>query len=501
MPKPEKDWILLIYLAGDNNLSEEMIGSLEGMFRAAASNTNIRIFACFDSIYPTVKTAYYDFSKPADPSKTLFKQIKKYENEEKSSEQINTGKGIARFVEWATAQATASNYALILSGHGDAFRGQTLLFDERPPGGLRVPDVGELIKKCASYLPAWTRRKVDGKFYKQFSILGFDNCAMNLLEVGYEFRFNARYLISSEGFIPQTGWNYEKPIKYLLQNSLPNNPVAPDRLAKQFAEDFSRSQFPYSASGRSIDISVCDLGEARKVAIELDKLAVELLKVFIPPKQVDFTDLKVKTLIRLLSYTRWRAQSFFYEQTVDVFDFCSILISECNELISILNTSLPGVSALKTTLVKVRDQAQRVYSCEQAFVRIAEFTGPDFQFSRGCSVYFPWSRIGYLTSAMEYERLKVFKKRSGQPGILSNWSLFLDRYSSISMRFPPNVNFSKRTPSDLFGSKTGSPWRTGSPWKSEMDILKGYFSRYKNNWLKWSVRKTDPTGESPEDVF
>ena len=44
-------------------------------------------------------------------------------------------------------------------------------------------------------------------------ILGFDSCAMNLVETTYELRETADIIVSPQDFTPDGGWDYEQMLR------------------------------------------------------------------------------------------------------------------------------------------------------------------------------------------------------------------------------------------------------------------------------------------------
>lgn len=56
-----KEWTIMIYLAGDNNLSEDMITQLKGL-KTNFGDTGINLLAIYDGSYPGAPTTIYDFS-------------------------------------------------------------------------------------------------------------------------------------------------------------------------------------------------------------------------------------------------------------------------------------------------------------------------------------------------------------------------------------------------------------------------------------------------------
>ena len=144
----EKEWTIMVYMAGDNNLSDEMIRSIieirsgsghENMQNQGSVNVNFVVK--YDGLHPNVDTRrYYDFFDTKYPCDPLTKQEEKLPIEKK----------IRDFVDYSIKKNPANNYALILSGHTDAFQGRTLLADENPPGVATIEKLQSCLKEIVN---------------------------------------------------------------------------------------------------------------------------------------------------------------------------------------------------------------------------------------------------------------------------------------------------------------------------------------------------------------
>ncbi len=70
----KKKWTIMVYLAGDNNLSENMISSLVGMrnaMKTKGSDEQINLVAIYDSGYPTVRIQTYHFTNKNSSSQLV----------------------------------------------------------------------------------------------------------------------------------------------------------------------------------------------------------------------------------------------------------------------------------------------------------------------------------------------------------------------------------------------------------------------------------------------
>ena len=460
---PRKSWTVIIYLAGDNNLSEELIKTLQGLknvgdtFQEIDAKKRVNILACYDSVYPTVRTRYYNFSNKSTSSNMNLDAYKLPQNNlpplpdslvkiSDNESGFNQGKGIKEFVKYVIGNYPAENYFLILSGHGDAFRGKTLMFDENPPGGLSLMRLKSVLNDGHTELIRSFSETESAGSKKKFALLGFDSCAMGLLEIGYEFRTIADYFITSEGYIPQSGWEYEEPLKYLVKN----HNASPGCIAKKFIECFSKIQFDYTLGGRSVDLSVCNLNKSQDVVDKLEVLAKILFDIYANYNKPSETSKLIQdTFTKLITYSHWRAQTYFYEQTTDLLDFCERLEEECLNLRKSMYELNPHIGnlnnkyrklydLLETIACKCRDIINQLEATpENGYILNNNWCGPDFRFSRGASIFLPWTRMSFITCDDIYKKLDIAKGRS--PKLSSYWFKFIDRYTNATMRLPDDV--------------------------------------------------------------
>jgi Clostripain family len=212
----DKEWTIIIYMAGDNNLSEEMIRSINEIRNGSGcgkmqnkGTINVDFVVQYDGVHPNVDTRrYYDFFDTNLPCDTLTKQEEKLPIEEKISD----------FVKYSIEKKPAKNYALILSGHTDAFQGRTLLADENPPGVATIEKMRLCLKK--EIVDKQVGNKPAGEKLK---ILGFDSCVMNTFEIMYEFKEIAGVWVGSQGSIPNYTWDYKSIAADLVTEQNPAN--------------------------------------------------------------------------------------------------------------------------------------------------------------------------------------------------------------------------------------------------------------------------------------
>jgi hypothetical protein len=200
-----KEWTIMVYMSGDNNLGQDMIyaiRSLQDALAAKAPDANIMLF--FDGNARDTPTVYYDLSDPQNPYNVFAKQITKRQKtgRERSMAKFNenaaTMYSIYDFVGWCISKdqdkrgRIARNYALVVSGHGSGFQNLSFLHDERSDYYMTIPKFRETL--------AWISEDFLGR--QKLNLVGFDNCVMGMLEVAHELAPYADYMIASEGNIP-----------------------------------------------------------------------------------------------------------------------------------------------------------------------------------------------------------------------------------------------------------------------------------------------------------
>lgn len=439
-----KEWTIMVYMAGDNNLSEDMITSISDLragISSAVSKANseesqnsddnkITFFVEFDSSHPTTRTRRF-----------LFGQEPKTENDGdllKPTAVLNDGaksnaEAIEDFVKFGIENYPAEKYALIISGHSDAFQGRTLLLDEKPPGVSTVQKIEEHLGK------ALNGRTLD--------ILGFDSCVMNTLEVIYEFRNVTKYWLGSQGSIPNYTWDYREIGKALAEKT---SDFEEKDIIKVFVEKTRDFNHKYSFSGRAIDISGFDMNffnDRFTSALEnfTGVLFISVLSQFVEmyssgnESDLDFSHFPI---LRMLVLTHWKCQTYMHDQSVDLRDFCECLRESCHQIRNETNSfakSLDNLSDEANSLIEISnlisDQCDAVIGELDGLYTKGASVGADYRYSNGVSLFFPWSFLAYSMSEKQYEQLKFIS--STDIGI--SWRLFILFFSVLTQRPKPII--------------------------------------------------------------
>ena len=177
--------MVVVYMAGDNNLSEEMSGAFSD-FGKTLSNTvdtsekpsDIAILVYFDGNNPNTPTFYCDFT---DQNDIVVEHI--------PDGNSGDSRSLGNFFKWCQKRYSPEHTALFLSGHSDGFQGISLLRDDSSGQAMKI----SWLRKTLENYPKYNNgRSID--------ILCFDSCVIGMAEIAYEFRKAADILIASQGF-------------------------------------------------------------------------------------------------------------------------------------------------------------------------------------------------------------------------------------------------------------------------------------------------------------
>ena len=409
------DWLVMVYLAGDNNLTEESVFSLAEM-KQVPTDDRIAVIAQFDPRGSRIPTRRYlikgerqnggsaaaqpltaadgtlgtdavALAKPAitfrEPRKVKGQaRRQKQDDEKKDSEQdvVETDTGdpatLFDFISWSQQRYSAERHMVILAGHGAGTEEDFLLKDENPTSSsLSIPSLSDVFKA------------VQDKLHIKVDILGMDVCLMSMVEVCYELDGVVDYLVASESFSPAAGW----PYRQILQRLQDDKDADTEALAKVMVGEYINFYDDYVLGGLSVDQSVLKVSASSEVVGAVKNLTKAIKDRLLEPS---FRD--------AIILAHWESQSYNGELFVDLKDFCELLAARDGK----------AAKACRTVTAAIDNMVQA--SC---------FTGIENQFSKGVSIYFPWSDV-----VPSYAEL-AFAKDAG-------WIDFLNEYVLQTRRKP-----------------------------------------------------------------
>ncbi len=247
-------WTVMVYMDGDNSLSAATVGDLDEM-KSVGSNSNVGVVVEDDTSTQTTKRYFVK-----QGSLVLLSDLG-----ELNMGDYNT---LIEFGKWTIENYPADHYMLILWDHGMGFENvsslsptKDILWDNHPLYGysMSIPDLSKALSAIKEQLG------------KNIDIVGMDACLMNMLEVAYEIKDSADYLVASENTEPYDGWPYSSVIGNLEDNATEITPKYLSTLIVQnYIDSYDASYYP--------TLSSVDLKETGNLANAVNTLAFSLIE-------------------------------------------------------------------------------------------------------------------------------------------------------------------------------------------------------------------------------
>lgn len=194
-----RDWTILVYQAGDNQLAAEFRKDLEDMQKIVLPS-RIALLIQSDLPFDGIRRFWINQGKSIELGKVGIAN---------SADPLK----VADFLAWAHRAFPARRFALFLSSHGTGWRGEEagrgILSDT--PTGATV----DFVSLKQALLLAETHQY---SFQRPLDLLGFDASLMASLEVAWQIGQTTRYGVFSQANEPASGWDY-RPILAALASS------------------------------------------------------------------------------------------------------------------------------------------------------------------------------------------------------------------------------------------------------------------------------------------
>jgi hypothetical protein len=333
-------WTFMVYLAGDNNLSDAGERDLEEM-RQVGSDDQVNVVAEFDRIGDEHETERY-----------LIERDGVNERVESIGETDSGDPKVLRdFVQWAAQEYPAQRYALILWNHGGGWEPAEIDRIARSVGTqnyveaeskdrskskslgrtffrttwekimeLPFPDERDICSDDGSghsldtvelgNVLAWTKETLG----QPLDLLGMDACLMSNLEVAFQAQPYVKYIVASEENEPNSGWPYDRVLRFLVDH--PDADTS--ELAKAIVQAYVESYVEANYTG-AVTQSAVDLSEVKLLAASLDALSDALI-----PRMAEAK--------REIGEALYRTSANFWEATLwDVAHFCQELARETSD--------------------------------------------------------------------------------------------------------------------------------------------------------------------------
>ncbi len=404
-----RNWTIMVYLAGDNNLDSAGAVDLNEMKKIGSSD-QIAVLAQFDRAGAKLATTRYYLKKGTTVAKDAVQTL--------GETNMGDPKVLEDFVTWGVTNYPADHYLLVLWNHGagwddaNLFEGYVFSGSAPPVSRKQQPVATRGATVSAKTLPlaqaragiSRTRRAlfsttvasavnqrgiafddqakdfldnvelkkimttIKKKLKRKIDILGMDACLMSMMEVYYQMRDLAEYGVGSEETEPGEGWPYDRILKALAAKPA----MTPEELSKTIVKE-------YLASYKASDIvtqSAVKLSVLKPLATAVDGLA-KALKNILADTTARTALVNARALVQ--EYSRP------YDDYCDLLDLCDLLDKGVNN------------PAVKTASAAVKQATT-------AAIVASGFKGAAVDNSKGISIYFPKRTLSPLYKTLDFTK-------------------------------------------------------------------------------------------------
>jgi hypothetical protein len=416
----QRNWTIMVYLAGDNNLDSAGLVDLKEM-KTTGTTDKIAVLAQFDRAGAKRSTVRYCLKKGTTLAKDAVAKLG----------ETNTGdpKVLEDFVTWGVANYPADHYLLVLWNHGagwddaniyegDVFSGaappvsrksQPVATRGAASAARSIPlaqaragirntrralfstTVAAAIKQrgiayddqAQDFLDNIELKKVMTRIKKslkqKIDILGMDACLMNMAEVAFQMRDVAEYSVGSEETEPGDGWPYDRILKALAGK--------PEMTPEELSQSIVNSYLASYKAGDNVTQSAVKLAALKPLTTAVDGLAKALKNIL--------TDAPSRSAL-ISARSQVQEYSRPYDDYCDLLDLCDLIEK---------GISVPTVQTACDAVRKAATEA----------IVATGYKGTAVDNSQGISLYFPKRKLSPL-----YKTLDFTKK--------SSWDEFLTAY-------------------------------------------------------------------------
>jgi Clostripain family len=283
----EREWTVMFYLASDNPLAPGTITHLKAI-KNAGYHPDVNVIAQFDPHTVNMPVHVFDVNsveKLKNPNKAnigfrgndpfvrnlvsdklwphdvkeQLKQVMKKQSvnlpfnppvpPDKLREELAPKDSLDLFLEFCQANYPARHYMLFIVGHGVVVGNELFLRDEHVgttrlgnsrPSSLSLIDLATILGKFKGRL-----RKG-----QQLEMLGFHACSMSGVEVAFQLRGLANYMLAAQGPTYNGAWPYRQ-ILVRLFNDLNSSTFTKEDIADDLVDLLKRGKDPFAKFFRS----------------------------------------------------------------------------------------------------------------------------------------------------------------------------------------------------------------------------------------------------------
>ncbi len=370
------EWLVMIYRAYESNWDSQVDWALAHDPWYVGPSSNIKIVTEIDRLS--------DWNGSGNSNTRVYEIANHSAIQVADLGELNMGAPatLSSFVTWATTSYPAKKRLLMLSDHGDGWRG--VCYDYSDP--LNMTELK------TSLHAAWTETAA------MIDVMMFDACLMAELEVAYQIKDYARLMVGSESE------SYCLPTELLFYDLLADPTITTEEMGAMLVRDFSvpRSLPDIEFCGCSRPISALSL-----TTIDAITASVEVFAQCMLDRLVDY-----RQAVQDCANATTRYDGETEHPFVDLYHFIDL----------VNQSSLPRDLTLQTAMDQIRTGID-------AAVIEGNLSG-DFPNSHGISIYLPDDRSELQANADSYSTIDF--AALGAPSWAAFLKVLLEGYSPIA---------------------------------------------------------------------
>lgn len=452
-----KEWTLMFYFASDNPLAPGIVSQLKAL-KNAGYHRSVNVVAYFDPQTPGTPTHIFDvnaiekvendnprigfdrnpfvrnlfldrlWGEEKDrngqsirklipellvkPGRTLNLPTANGSRPENSGNSSDTDSGPADSLEaFLNLCATEENYQakhymLFILGHGLVVGDDVFLYDEHAARhSITLVELRGLLEGFKNKIP-----------HSEFELVSFHCCSMSSLEVAFELKKTAKYMLASQGPAFVGSWPYTQILMRVfldVENGKINTEKGVEKMVETIFDYVFHNSSDFMMAGYSFDLCLCDLRKINSLQRPIKDLSAALTEGLANPM-----------VANCILLAHWKSQSYWQQNYTDLADFCFCLLGYCKQFAT--PDSSPYEQIMEKCETVIDAFKKQSYNNPDNPIISAEPAGPDSQYSTGLSIFFPWARPSSDRPIMKEKHHKTEYERYefNQTG----WFSFLNQY-------------------------------------------------------------------------
>ncbi|SLM29436.1 exported hypothetical protein [Desulfamplus magnetovallimortis] len=385
------DWTYMVYIGGDNNLSQAGIADVEEM-KAATSNSSVNCIVQIEcspnhsfSLPSYMQSGYSTYRlKIADGRVTPISTI--------GNADMGSPDTLTSFIQWAASSYPAERYALTIWDHGDGWKsrqkednGSILMKgavqDETSGTFMSLEQLGDAVRQSGVYL----------------DLIDFDACLMAMYEVAYEFSGLADYMVFSEEVEPGDGNPYTDILNALYANPSMDGAMLSKNIVKSFVDSYKNTRNSVTKSALALD--------------QIDKLHERINQLSSLLRE------NISTHVPSYANARSASQYYFSKGNIDLVD----LLENLGQLEGEIGTYAAETADFIEKNVVISNS---FYS--STYMEGGMISAPNVDNSHGLAIFFPTESILVGNELLDYQSISC--NNSGE----SPWSDFVAEFIRAS---------------------------------------------------------------------